>query len=226
MSAILVAFAAWLYGRTQAARLSGRSGPGWAGLAAAVLAGLLTVWQLAQIDAQPPAQVQAADGRSLAGTWPRPAGSPRLDGSAGPLDRSRQSGRAAPDVAAPAGGGAAGDPAGPEWQPWSAQKVSQARLERRPVLVDFTAAWCISCQANKKLVLDRQAVREAFAADGVVLLRADWTSRDPAITAELARFGRNGVPLYLVYHPDQELPLMLPELLTVDVVLAALAQGR
>jgi thiol:disulfide interchange protein DsbD len=93
-------------------------------------------------------------------------------------------------------------------------------------MVDFTAAWCISCQANKKLVLERQAIRQAFDANRVTLLRADWTSQDPAITAELARFGRNGVPLYLVYHSAQEPPLMLPELLTVDVVLAALAAGR
>ena len=115
---------------------------------------------------------------------------------------------------------------GPQWQPWSAEKVSQSLAQGRPVLVDFTAAWCISCQANKKLVLERDVLRRAFEARDVTLLRADWTRRDPAITAALASFGRNGVPLYLVYHSADQLPLMLPELLTVDIVLAALADGR
>ena len=90
------------------------------------------------------------------------------------------------------------------------------------MLVDFTAAWCITCQANKRLVLDRDAVRAAFVAQQVVLLRADWTRRDPAISAELARFGRNGVPFYLFYPSGQQPPRILPELLTVDTVLAAL----
>ena len=75
-------------------------------------------------------------------------------------------------------------------------------------------------------MLEREVVRRAFEAQEVTLLRADWTRRDPAITAELASFGRNGVPLYLVYHAAGEPPLMLPELLTVDIVLAALANGR
>ena len=79
---------------------------------------------------------------------------------------------------------------------------------------------------NKKLVLEREVVRSAFDANRAVLLRADWTSRDPAITAELARFGRNGVPLYLVYLSADQPPLMLPELLTVDIVLGALAESR
>ena len=113
-----------------------------------------------------------------------------------------------------------------QWQPWSAARVSQALAEGRPVLVDFTAAWCITCQANKRLVLERDAVRAAFAERQVVLLRADWTRRDPAISAELARFGRNGVPFYLVYESARQPPRILPELLTVDTVLAALDDLR
>ena len=93
---------------------------------------------------------------------------------------------------------------------------------RRIVFVDFTAAWCISCQANKKLVLERDAVARAFRAQRVVLLRADWTRRDPAITAELARHGRNGVPLYLVYRPGEPRPRVLPEILTPGIVLDAI----
>lgn len=108
------------------------------------------------------------------------------------------------------------------WAPWSAQAVSQALAAGRPVFVDFTAAWCVSCQANKKLVLETASVRQAFAAGNVTLLRADWTRQDPLITAELARHGRNGVPLYLVYRPDQSQPVVLPELLTTAIVIESL----
>jgi thiol:disulfide interchange protein/DsbC/DsbD-like thiol-disulfide interchange protein len=108
------------------------------------------------------------------------------------------------------------------WESWSQERVEQAIADGRPVFVDFTAAWCVSCQANKKLVLERGAVVEAMRARGVVALRADWTQRDPAITAALARHGRNGVPLYLVYRPGARQPEVLPELLTVGTVLDAL----
>ena len=108
------------------------------------------------------------------------------------------------------------------WQPWSDERVLDALARGHPVFVDFTAAWCVTCQANKQLALDRQPVIEAFARRKVVTLRADWTQRDPAIAAALARHGRNGVPLYLVYHPGSAQPVVLPELLTVSIVLDAL----
>jgi len=108
------------------------------------------------------------------------------------------------------------------WEPWSRQRVTQALAEGRPVFVDFTAAWCVSCQANKKLVLDRDAIVQDMARRNVLRLRADWTQRDPAITAELAHHGRNGVPLYLLYDSPSRPPRVLPELLTMGIVSDAL----
>jgi thiol:disulfide interchange protein DsbD len=108
------------------------------------------------------------------------------------------------------------------WQPWSDARVGELNAARRPLFVDFTAAWCVTCQVNKRLVLERPAVAQAFAANGVVRLRADWTQRDDAITAALVRFGRNGVPMYLLYDAAGR-PTLLPELLTERLVLEALA---
>ncbi|MBP8307267.1 MAG: thioredoxin family protein [Burkholderiaceae bacterium] len=112
------------------------------------------------------------------------------------------------------------------WQPWSEQRIADALAAGHPVFVDFTAAWCVSCQANKRLALERASVRGAFEQAGVVLLRADWTQRDPLITAALAKHGRNGVPLYLLYAPGRDRPVVLPELLTPGIVLSALADSR
>lgn len=109
------------------------------------------------------------------------------------------------------------------WQAWSPAKLESLLAAGQPVFVDFTAAWCVSCQANKLMVLDSDAVNAAFDARKVATLRADWTRQDPAITAELARHGRNGVPLYLLYDGPGAAPRMLPELLSTGIVLDALA---
>jgi thiol:disulfide interchange protein len=111
------------------------------------------------------------------------------------------------------------------WQPWSEQAVADARSKGQPVFVDFTAAWCVTCQVNKRTALADAAVVRDFADKGVLLLRADWTRRDEAITRELARHGRSGVPVYLYYSKAAAAPQLLSELLTVDEVRAALAQN-
>jgi thiol:disulfide interchange protein DsbD len=116
---------------------------------------------------------------------------------------------------------AASPAAGIDWQPWSAPRVTELRAAGRPVFVDFTAAWCISCQVNKQVALDTPAVARRFAELGVVALEADWTRYDPAITEALAGFGRSGVPLYVYYPPGGE-PKLLPAVLTPATVLAAL----
>jgi thiol:disulfide interchange protein DsbD len=116
----------------------------------------------------------------------------------------------------------AGETGAVEWAPWSEAAVERAVADGRTVFVDFTAAWCVSCQANKKLVLERDAVTSVMRERGIVALRADWTQRDPAITAALARHGRNGVPLYLVLRPGEPQPRILPELLTAAIVLDAI----
>ena len=110
---------------------------------------------------------------------------------------------------------------GLSWQQWSADQQATLLAEGRPVFVDFTAAWCVTCQYNKRTTLSNADVLADMAAKNVHLLRADWTRRDPAITAELARLGRNSVPVYAIYKNGQQ-PQLLSEVLSVDEVRAAL----
>jgi thiol:disulfide interchange protein DsbD len=108
------------------------------------------------------------------------------------------------------------------WQPWSVSKVDQTLAGGAPVFVDFTAAWCVTCQYNKKTTLANAEVLADFEAKKVTLLRADWTRRDPAITAALSQLGRNGVPVYVLYKAGRS-PVVLSEILTTSEVHAALA---
>ena len=108
------------------------------------------------------------------------------------------------------------------WQAFTPARVADLTAGNKAVFVDFTAAWCVTCQVNKRLVLNTAAVRDAFAQHGVELVRADWTRRDPAITRALAELGRQGVPVYVLYRPGKE-PLLLPEILQTQSVLDALA---
>jgi thiol:disulfide interchange protein DsbD len=115
-------------------------------------------------------------------------------------------------------GGAASD----GWQPWSPDAVQQALAQNRPVFVDFTAAWCLSCKVNERVALETDAVKQAFAEKNVALFRADWTHADAAIAGELQKYHRDGVPLYLLYSPkDKDAPQVLPEVLTPGTVLEA-----
>jgi thiol:disulfide interchange protein DsbD len=107
------------------------------------------------------------------------------------------------------------------WQAWEPGRVDQLLARGQPVFVDFTAAWCVTCQYNKKTTLANSEVLADFDSNRFTLLRADWTRRDPAITAALAQLGRNGVPVYVVYRPGQP-PRVLSEVLGVQEVRAAI----
>ena len=108
------------------------------------------------------------------------------------------------------------------WTAFSPSKVDELRSQGRPVFVDFTAAWCLTCQVNKQTVLSTETVQNAFADKNVALVRADWTNRDPQITKALRSHGRSGVPVYVLYPGDGSGPTLLPEVLTQDIVLNAL----
>ena len=109
------------------------------------------------------------------------------------------------------------------WQPWEPGRVEQTLATGQPVMVDFTAAWCVTCQYNKKTTLSHPAVLADLEAKNVQLLRADWTRRDPDITAALGQLGRNGVPVYVLYKAGSA-PQVLSEVLNVDDLRAAIAK--
>jgi thiol:disulfide interchange protein len=109
------------------------------------------------------------------------------------------------------------------WQPYTEANFAAARASGKPVFIDFTAAWCLSCQVNEKAVLKSADVENALEKNQVQLLKADWTQYDPAITRELAAVGRSGVPTYVIYPPGKVSNAdVLPEFLTKDVVLKAI----
>jgi thiol:disulfide interchange protein/DsbC/DsbD-like thiol-disulfide interchange protein len=111
------------------------------------------------------------------------------------------------------------------WEKWSPEAVAAAQKAGRFIYVDFTAKWCFTCQTNKAAVFSSQAVLDEFRAKNVLLLRADWTNRDSAITAELARWNRSAVPFNLIYAPGKPDAVILPELLTPGTVLDKLAEA-
>ncbi len=158
---VLIALAAWLYGRWQVAKPM-----------LAVVAGALV----------------AACGLALA--WP----------------------------SAEAARGSTTARSGDAWVPYAKQTIADLRAEGKGVFVDFTATWCITCQLNKRVALNQPEVMKRFAEVNIVRMKADWTLQDPVITAALAEFGRNGVPLY-VFYPAKGEPIVLPEVLTTSVVL-------
>jgi thiol:disulfide interchange protein DsbD len=117
----------------------------------------------------------------------------------------------------------AADPTDIVWEKWSPEAVEKLRSDNRIIYVDFTARWCATCQANERLVFHSDDVLREFRDKHIATLRGDWTNKDPAITAELARYHRGAVPFNLVYLPGRPDPVTLPELLTPSTVLNALA---
>ncbi len=113
-----------------------------------------------------------------------------------------------------------------EWQPYSAAKVAELSAAGKPLLVNFTASWCLTCLVNERNAFADSAVQEIFRNKKVTLMKGDWTNRDPAITKALADFGRAGVPLYVIYNskPGSE-PIVLPQILTASVVESAFADA-
>jgi len=109
------------------------------------------------------------------------------------------------------------------WEVWSPQREAELLAQGRTVFVDYTAAWCVSCLYNKHNALADESFLRDVAARNVVLLRADWTRLDPAVTQSLARLGRNSIPVYVLHAPGRQ-PLLLSEILTVQELRDALAQ--
>jgi len=112
-----------------------------------------------------------------------------------------------------------------EWQPYDAARVAQLNARGQPLLVNFTASWCLTCLVNERNAFADVAVQKIFRGKGVALMKGDWTNRDPAITKALADFGRAGVPLYVVYNskPGSTAPVVLPQLLTANIVQSVFA---
>ena len=109
------------------------------------------------------------------------------------------------------------------WRPYDAKLLEALRDSGRVVLVDFTADWCLTCKVNERVAFGSSAARASLRAHDVALLRADWTTRDPAVTRALAAFGRNSVPFVVLYGRDRAAePAVLPTLLTPGIVTRAL----
>lgn len=108
------------------------------------------------------------------------------------------------------------------WEPYTPARLKELRSAGKPVFLNFTAAWCISCLVNEKVALSQDTVIDAFKHGGITYLKGDWPNRDPEITRILAEFGRSGVPLYLYYPAGTSTsPVILPQILTPGIVTQA-----
>jgi thiol:disulfide interchange protein DsbD len=109
------------------------------------------------------------------------------------------------------------------WEPYSEERLAELRAQHRPVFLNITADWCISCIANERVALSMTSVRDAFREKNIAALKGDWTNNHPRITEILESFNRNGVPLYVLYPPGEDVePIMLPQWLTPFNVISAL----
>jgi thiol:disulfide interchange protein DsbD len=112
---------------------------------------------------------------------------------------------------------------GIEWESFTPDYLEQLKQEGKAVFLDFTAAWCLSCQVNERLAFSSEEVQNKFEELNIVALKADWTSRNETITKALASYGRNSVPLYVFYPGgNNQQPVILPEIITPGIVLDAL----
>ena len=110
-------------------------------------------------------------------------------------------------------------------EPFTAARLAALRAEGRPVFVNMTAAWCVTCLVNERVALSTPEVKTAFQTQGITYLKGDWTREDPKITAVLKAHGRSGVPLYLYYAPGAAEPQVLPQLLTPGLVIEAVSSN-
>ena len=112
------------------------------------------------------------------------------------------------------------------WVPFTQKALDELLSDNKAVFLDFTADWCITCKFNERTAIDRPAVRAAFSEAGIIPMKADWTNSNPEITAALAAFGRVGVPFYVIYPAGRaNQPIILPEILTEQIVLDAIAKA-
>lgn len=122
----------------------------------------------------------------------------------------------------PSGTAASHSESAGNWEAYTPERLADLRSQGKPVFVNLTAAWCITCLVNERVALRQAPVVKAFQTSGIHYLKGDWTNQDPAISKLLAQFGRSGVPLYVLYaNGTQAKPLVLPQILTPDIVLAA-----
>ena len=199
MALVLLAFALWLFGRLQTASFQSKAATGinrWLSPLSMVMSLIALIYLVALVGQGQPLVAKTDSAGRVNATLSQ--------------DNTTDSEAARADAGLP-------------WRPGLAQELA---AQGQVVFVDFTAAWCISCQANKARVLNRGEVAQRLGSKGYQLLTADWTRQDPVITAELTRHGRSGVPLYLVYGPALQEPLVLSEWLTEDQVVKAFQQAQ
>ncbi|HLL12436.1 MAG TPA: thioredoxin family protein, partial [Rubrivivax sp.] len=208
MAFLMYASAAWLI--WVLSRQAGDTGV-LAALAGAVLIGL-AAWLYGLVQ------------QGVARPWlPRSASVLALLGTVAllPLLSDEGGGANVQHVAGAGGGTAAATNAG--FEAYSHARLAQLRAEGRPVFVNMTAAWCITCLVNERTALSTEGVRQAMAQHGIVYMKGDWTNRDPAITKFLQGFGRDGLPFYVLYPPHGAEPVLLPPVLTEGLLRSTFA---